>query len=209
MVTSNIAKMRLFHLTEKIFQGLSPSRSSKAKQYERNIPIINIKDIVDGQVQLNALDAIPVDYKNVDKYVIHSGDVLVTCRGTLLKSAVVPEGIDHSLITSNLIAIRLNGSLDPVLLSAFFQSPTGQKTLLSNVRSSTMQIALTVSDVENIEVPVAPLETQKKLAGLITAANNCYSTTIESANLRREIAYNIVHNFFIKPDEQPTEGKCE
>lgn len=200
-----VERVKLFNLADKIFQGISPSRHSKINQYGQNMPLINIKDMVNGQIHLDDLQIVSVDYKYVGRYVVQSGDVLITSRGTVLKSAVVPDNLTQSLITSNLIAIRLSDRFNPLLLAAFFRSSIGQKSLLSSVRSSTMQLALTVSDIKNLEIPIFPFDIQKELAGLITAANNYYTTAIESANLRREIAYNIVNNSFI----QSMEGKGE
>jgi type I restriction enzyme M protein len=194
---SQAKNIRLSQLAGKIFQGLYPSRKSGKISLTKNVPAINIKNIVDGQIDIEAPCLISVDnHRHLEKYTVRSGDVLVTCRGTVLKSAVVPESLDGYLIASNLIAIRLNGNFEPILLSAFFQRPEGQKILLSNVRSSTMQIALTVSDIEKIEVPLIPVEIQKRLAGLISAADNYYRAVVESANLRRDIAYSIALKSF-------------
>ncbi len=202
-----INRVPLSQLSEKIFQGLPYSRKAKTKGYYKTIPIINIKDIDNGQISIKGLDTMIVDsHRDIDRYTVRSGDVVITCRGTLLKSAVVPEAPSGYLITSNLISIRLNGDYESVLLSAFFQSPVGQKILLSNVRSSTMQIALTVSDIEKIEVPLIPVEIQKRLAGLIAASDNYYKAAIESANLRRDIAYSTALKSFMQ-SSQPVGGK--
>lgn len=190
--------IRLSQLAEKIFQGLYPSRKTKENNSSKKVPVINIKNIVNGRINLDPPGFISIDDRDLERYTVRSGDVVIACRGTVLKSAVVPESLDGYLIASNLIAIRLNGNFEPILLSAFFQSSEGQKILLSNVRSSTMQIALTVSDIEKIEVPLIPVEIQKKLAGLIAASDNYYKASVASANLRRDIAYSIAIESFMQ-----------
>ncbi|HEC97247.1 MAG TPA: restriction endonuclease subunit S [Nitrospirae bacterium] len=201
--------IRLSQLAEKIFQGLYPYRKNRKVSLSKNVPAINIKNIVDGRIDVDAPCLISVDSRrNLEKHTVRSGDVVVTCRGTVLKSAVVPESLDGYLIASNIIAIRLNSNFEPILLSAFFQSPEGQKILLSNVRSSTMQIALAVSDIEKIEVPLIPAEIQKRLAGLVAASDNYYKAVVESANLRREIAHGIALKSFRQTSNQ-LEAKVE
>lgn len=195
-------KTKLSQLAEKIFQGLFPPRKIATSILHKNFSIINIKDIINGRINCEGLNAISVrNDKNINRFIVYPGDVVVTCRGTLLKSAVVPKNLTGCLVSSNLIAIRLNGSFEPLLLSAFFQSSIGQKTLLSNVRSSTMQIALNVADIRKVEVPVIPADKQKKLAGLIKAANNYYNASVESANLRRDIAGNIIIKSFLQSSQ--------
>ena len=197
--SSGAKAVQLSHLSEKIFQGLYPQRKTKENNSSKKVPVINIKNILNGRINLDPPGFISIDsHRDLERYTVRSGDVVIACRGTVLKSAVVPESLDGYLIASNLIAIRLNANFEPILLSAFFQSPEGQKILLLNVRSSTMQIALTVSDIEKIEVPLIPVEIQKRLAGLIAASDNYYKAAIESANLRRDIAYSIALKSFMQ-----------
>lgn len=189
--------VQLSQLAKTIFQGVSPPRKVKDISSSKKIPVINIKNIVNGQIDTEDIDTIFIDKRKfIDRYIVHPGDVIITCRGTILKSAVVPENLNGYLISSNLIAIRLDGTLDPNLLAVFFQSPIGQKILFSSARSSTMQIALTVSDIEKIELPMIPAEIQKNLSGLIRVADQCYKYAIESANLRRDVSHQIVLKYF-------------
>ncbi len=194
---SNIKKIQLSQLADKIFQGISHSVRTKSGDDESSIPIINVKDIVDGRITDDSLDSVSIDdHKDINRYTVRTNDVVITCRGTLLKSAVVPEGFNGYLITSNLIAIRLRDNFEPLLLSTYFHDPMMQKTLLAHARSSTMQIAFTVSDIGKVEIPLIPLESQKKLSKLISAAETQYNSAIRAATLRREIAYNIALNSF-------------
>jgi len=198
---ADLRRVRLSQLSQKIFQGISSSRSSTIKNFVPDVPVINVKDIVDGQIDSGNLNSITVSSRrDTNRYTILPGDILITCRGTVIKSAVVPKGLVGCLITANLIAIRLGDSLEPALLSAFFQSPVGQRALLSTGRSSSGQIALTVSDVEKIEVPVPPAEIQKKLSGLITSADNYYAAAVESAGLRRDVAYGLALHYLLNPN---------
>lgn len=202
-------KDQLSRIAEKIFQGISPSRRTKSHS-GKSIPIINVKDIVNGRINADGIDTIYLaSNKDFERYVVRTNDVVITCRGTVLKSAVVPEECDGFLVASNLIVIRLKENFEPALLSAYLQSMKIQKTLLANSRSSTMQVAFTVSDIGIIEVPLLPIETQKKLSGLIATADNYYNSAIESANKRREIAYSITLQYFNKNNPTFSGGEIE
>jgi len=193
----------LSDLSERIFKGMFLSERFGAGAARRPVPIINVKDIVGGRLNTENPNTVPVDrQKNIARYKVRPGDVLIACRGTRLKSAIIPNHLAGFLISANLIAIRLKNSFEPLLLYAFFQSPWGRKILRSNVRSSTMQVALTVSDIGKIEVPILPLEKQKQLAGLINAADQYHNFAIESANLSREIAYGIALESFTQSSSQ-------
>lgn len=92
----------------------------------------------------------------------------------------------------------------PIFLAAYFKTREGQRTLLASTASSTMQLVLNVSDIGEINVPAPPLSLQKKIVSLSNAAEEHYRISIETAELRRMIANQIIvdilsqNNFFSK-----------
>lgn len=189
-------KILIGDLSEVIFQGFSTFGKKKSIASDQAKIMINVKDIADNRIMTEMLDSIPIrGIRNIDKYAVRAGDIIIACRGTQLKSAVVPETLAGSVIASNLIAIRLKAGWSPSLLSVFFQSPEGQKQLQSHAKFTTT-IAFSVTDIARIEVPAISAEIQAKLSAIISAANAYYESAVESARLRRDIAYNIAFNEF-------------
>jgi restriction endonuclease S subunit len=180
-------------VVKEIFSGAPLYSITKLSFCKDGIPILNIKNIVDGKIIKDSLRLFSLDnFKNATRYMAHPGDVLITCRGTQLKVTVVPENIKQILITSNLIAIRLNEELLPMYLSAYFKTKDGQRALLSNTTSSTLQLVLNMSDIEKVNVPVPPLSLQEKIIDLFNTTEEQYRLSIESANMRRAITDQII-----------------
>lgn len=176
-----------------IFSGAPLYSITKLSFCKEGVPILNIKDIVDGKIIRDSLRLFSLDnFKNATRYMAHPGDVLITCRGTQLKVTVVPEDIKQILITSNLIAIRLNEELLPMYLAAYFKTKDGQRALLSNATSSTLQIVFNVSDIEKVNIPVPVLSLQGKIIDLFNTTEQQYRLSIESANMRRAITEQVI-----------------
>lgn len=98
---NNVPTNPLKSLATKIFSGASLYSISKLTKSENGVPVINIKDIMDGQISIKNLSLFSIEnFKNVERYLVYPGDVLITCRGTQLKIAVVPENLKRSLITA-------------------------------------------------------------------------------------------------------------
>ena len=180
-------------LSKEIFSG-APLYSIKGfSEKLGGIPLINIKDIVDSCIEEASLLRVdPGIIKNSERFTIYPGDVVITCRGTLIKIAVIPESIEKALITANLIAIRVNEKIAPVFLAAYLKTKQGQKEVLSNVTSSTLQLVLNVSDIGGINIPVPPMSLQEKIVNLVNATEEQYHLNIESANLRRNVSNQII-----------------
>lgn len=173
--------------------GLALSGRSPAGKGAERVRAISVGDIQDGRVRDGSLSEIVVEHlAKVERYLVEPGDVLVACRGTQPKVFLVPANLAGVVVTSTLIDIRPRGGLLPEVLTAYLRSAKGQQALLSHMRSATGQIALTVADVAEMEVPVPPIEEQERLAELVRTANAYYIAAIEGAGLRRDIAYRFV-----------------
>lgn len=191
-------------IAERIFRGI-PSLPQRTQTETHPVPFINIKDIVAGRIDPEGVDAVSISISE-KRYQVRAGDVILSCRGTVLKSAVITEELAGAVPSSNLTVIRLKPGFSPELLAAFFQSPSGQKRLLSGVQSSTQQKALSIAEIEAIAIPLPPIERQRMLADLIAAADRYYAASVEAAALRREIAYAIACGNMTLPSSMPSEA---
>lgn len=189
-------------VTEKIFSGAPLYSIAKLIEDENGIPVINIKDIADDGVKINDLKKFSLsNFKNAEHYIVYSNDIIMTCRGTQLKIVVIQNNLSKAIITSNLIAIRLTDELLPIFLATYLKTKEGQRALLSNIASSTMQLVLNVSDINEFNVPVPPLDLQKKIANIANISEVQYRLNIESANLRKEITNQIVTEMLMNKED--------
>jgi len=199
---NSITIMPLRELAKEIFTGVPIYNVSAVNGDSESIPLINIKDIIEGQVIKSGLSYIRrTNLKNIEKSTVFPSDILITCRGTQLKVAVVPNTLPQALITSNLIAIRLGEQMIPGFLSAYLKSTYGQQALLSRATSSTTQLVLTISQIGGMEIPVPPLSLQAKIANFANAAAEQYRLSIESANLMRIISNQIIINMLSNKED--------
>jgi len=185
-------------LATKIFSGVPLYSISKLQENINGLPVVNIKDINEGQILTESLPVLSIkDFKNAEHYIVYPEDVLLTCRGTQIKSAVVSTNIEKLLITSNIISIRLSKQILPEFLVAYLNTQQGQRALLANA-TATVQLTLTVSDLGKIIIPVPSLSLQKKIVNLFNAAEEQYRFNLEAVNLRKAIANQTISDIFKK-----------
>lgn len=190
-------------VAEKIFSGAPLYSIVKLIEDENGIPVINIRDIADDGIKINNLKKFSLgNFKNAEHYIVYSDDIIITCRGTQLKIAVVPDNLPKAIITSNLIDIRLTNELLPVYLAAYLKTKEGQKALLANIASSTMQLVLNVSIVGELNIPIPPLAVQEKIVNFISIAEEQYRLSIESANLRKTVTHQIITEMICEEEKR-------
>lgn len=165
-------KVRLSEIVDTIFTGLSTSGRAPVGKGQHIASIINVRDLVDGEIVSSDLDTVVVEeLGKIQRYMVQINDVLITTRGTLLKSAVVPQELVGSIISSNLSVIRLSADapITPILLQAYLESSVGQQNVFSRSRATSLQLTLTSRDVGEIEVPVLNRAKQRSLEALSVA----------------------------------------
>ena len=186
-------------IAKEIFAGAPLYSTEKMKESADGLPLINIKDVAEGTVKFGTCRRlIPGEFKNLSRYIIHPKDVVVTCRGSLLKAAVIPENIDNALITSNLIAIRLGELVLPEFLTIYLNIKEGQRKILTSATSADTRLVLTVSNVEELEVPVLPISSQKQIIDLMASSIEQYRFSLDAAVTRKKITEQIIEELIKK-----------
>lgn len=185
-----------------IFSGLPTYR---LKHGLAVIPVVTIKDIdhaSDGNWQLSSVQ-VP-DPDRLLRFRLKPGDVVITSRGTTLRSCVLAPSWKGAVLGSNLICIRLGGILRPEVLAEFLNSKPGKQAIERRLVGSNL-LLLTTRSLGELEVPVPPPDEQAKLAELISAAEAQYQMAIAAAAKRREITHRIVLHAFRGKKAKPEE----
>jgi restriction endonuclease S subunit len=185
----------LASVVEKIFVGLPTSRhAAKDGEPSSAVPVLSVGDMADRNVHpLARIPSVKLRTGDYERFRLQPGDVLVSCRGTLLKTALVPLELRGVLASSNVIAIRPIASvIMPRIIFALLRSAHWQETLRSRTRSSTGLMQLTVKDLDALPVPVPPYELQLKLAYLGDAEELAYRSALDAALRRRDLVDSLV-----------------
>ena len=93
-------------------------------------PIINIKNIQNGEINIDSIDYINLKITNSTiNSMIRPGDVILSVRGPTFKAAVATNSVNNYLISNNLILIKLNGKILNFhrIFISLFKQPTGTK----------------------------------------------------------------------------------
>ncbi|MFP2906364.1 restriction endonuclease subunit S [Pyxidicoccus sp. 3LFB2] len=190
-------------VVETLFVGLPVSRH-QAKEGEQAIhePVLSVGDLEAGRIApREELLAVALRPGSLERFRIREDDLLVSCRGTLLKVARVPGSATSLLVSSNLIVVRPGEKLSPAVLLALFRSAAWQVRLRLRVRSSSGLVQLTVKDMEDLPVPLPPRALQQELAELIEAEQEHHEAALRAAALRRAVVDGMVSEILLPASE--------
>lgn len=173
---SDLEKVKLKDIAE-VFRGKSILKKDTSLG---NISVLNISNIENGEIDYINMDTINEEERKVKRYELISGDVVLSCRGTAIKSAVF-ESQDRIIIASaNLIVIRPKEKVKGEFIKIFFESPLGLAMVKSFQRGTTI-MNINHTDIMEMEIPLVPLSKQQEMIEQYYDELKTYKETVRKA----------------------------
>lgn len=153
--------------------------------------MINIKDISDGKIDIRSLEKRDcTSVKDYSRAAVKRGDVIVAIKGSSFKAAVFNDDACNHVISSNLIALRLNKKMLPEILAAYLNSPDGQQNLLSIAKGATIP-SINPNDLRELPIPQIPDNDQRIMKEYLEASDRYLSILMAEELLVRKMRNNI------------------
>lgn len=174
--SSNLEKVKLKDIAE-VFRGKSILKKDTSLG---NISVLNISNIENGEINYMNMDTIDEEERKAKRYELISGDVVLSCRGTAIKSAVF-ETQDKTIIASaNLIVIRPKERVRGEFLKLFFESPVGL-AIIKSFQRGTAIMNINYADIMEMEIPLVPKAKQEAMIKQYNDEFKIYKETVKKA----------------------------
>jgi len=115
-------------------------------------------------------------YKELKRFSVRPGDIIMSCSGTMGKFSVIPERAKDGVINQALLKLTVNKEYHLGFVKLTLELPLNQEKLLSQSAGGAIKNVVGVSEMKEIELCLPSYEEQQKIAmclsnldGLITA----------------------------------------
>ncbi len=105
-------------------------------------------------------------FSELKRFAVNSGDMIVSCSGTIGKTFVIPKNAPEGVINQALLKLTPNNDLNVFYLQYFFENSIS-KVLNGVARGGAIKNVPSVSELKSIEIPLPPLDVQKKLVNVL------------------------------------------
>lgn len=115
-------------------------------------------------------------YRDLDKYQVRSGDVLLTRMGTIGDAAVLPENVKDGIMDYHLFRIRIDPSFClPQYLGEVLRSSRIVKHQIKSFSHGAIMEGLNTDLINELRIPVPPIEEQQKVVDIIFTVDQARS----------------------------------
>ena len=142
-------------------------RSKIEHNPEGNVPVIQPKDITNsGLLQVNDINRVKMPTIKPGQ-VLTKGDVLLTSRGKFASTVYAGKFKENYVAAGSLLVLTVKAKIPilPEYLSLYFNSAKG-KLELNRLTECTTIPYLNRSNLEQMDIPIPPLEKQENLVAL-------------------------------------------
>ena len=128
---------------------------------EDGVVLVRVKDIVDGKILLADLRKITSTVaQNYVRSTLSPGDILLSIRGTIGRTAIVPKELDGANITQDTARISLREEFNNHFIKCVLDSPVIQSWIQLHVKGLAVK-GINLEDVRRIPIPSVKNELQE------------------------------------------------
>lgn len=142
--------------------------------------------------------------KQIARYIVQKGDIILSIVGTIGLVAIVGESLDKANLTENCVKIVVSEKIDSKFLYYYLKSPIGQAEITKRTVGA-VQAKLPIKNIQDIDVWLPHKDIQAKIASVLS----CIDDKIElnnkiNENLERQ-AQAIYQEWFVDLEPFGTE----
>ncbi len=139
----------------------------------------------------------PEKYRELKRYTVQPGDVLITIMGTCGRCAVVPADIPAAINTKHICCITLDTKkcLPGFLHAYFLMHPIARKYLAQTAKGAIMD-GLNMGIIKAMPVPLVPMDLQRKFEVRLKSLQKTKSANIAAATELDTLFASLQHQAF-------------
>jgi type I restriction enzyme S subunit len=176
----NVVTTRLSNLCKVITKGTTPTSIGYSFS-DSGIVFLRVQNINGGKVNYDqqTLFIDELTHKALSRSQILAGDILVSIAGTIGRAGIVPDNAPPLNCNQAVAIVRTNEDIFRPYLRHWLESNNAQSQMIGATVTGTIS-NLSLTQIGNLQVPLPPLEEQKRIAEILDRAEELRSKRREA-----------------------------
>jgi type I restriction enzyme, S subunit len=188
--------------TSKIGSGATPRGGNSVYLPQRvSHALIRSQNVFDRHFDDENLAFISEDHAvQLRNTSVQKGDVLLNITGdgvTFGRACIVPSRILPACVNQHVSILRVDPcQADPGFLLSFLTHPQ-TKVYMESFNTGGSRRAITKGHIESFEVPLPPLRTQRKIAGILSGYDDLIENNLRRIKILEKMAQSLYREWFV------------
>jgi len=207
--TTDWPSVKLRAITQKIGSGATP-RGGKESYKESGITLIRSLNIYDFHFEYDGLAFIDDDQaEELANVEVQPNDILLNITGaSVARCAMVPDSVLPARVNQHVSIVRTDPTAaDPFFVLYCINSPKYKQHLLTLAQGGATREALTKETIENFEIHLPPVPTQRRIASILSAYDDLIENNTRRIKILEEMAQRIYREWFVHFRFPPVGGR--
>jgi type I restriction enzyme S subunit len=140
------------------------------------------------------------------RFELNSGDLIMSCSGTMGKIAIVPENTKQGIINQALLKLTPSKIISPIFLKLWMQSESFQDSLKEYSGGAAIQNVASVAILKQIEIPLPSLPEQQRIVSIIDECISAIERSRKNAEQNLRNAKELFESYLQRVLERKREG---
>ena len=199
----NVVTTRLSNLCKVITKGTTPTSIGYSFS-DRGIVFLRVQNINGGKVNYDqqTLFIDELTHKTLSRSQIFAGDILVSIAGTIGRAGIVPDNAPPLNCNQAVAIVRANEDIFRPYLRHWLESNDAQSQMIGATVTGTIS-NLSLTQIGNLQVPLPPLEEQRRIAEILDRAQSLISKRREAIGQLDTLTQAIFLEMFGDPVSNP------
>lgn len=146
------------------------AKGSALKGKTRVVPYLRVANVQDGFLDLSEIKEIEATERDIEKYTLRAGDILMTEGGDhdkLGRGAMWSDEIQECIHQNHIFRVRLGDSYEPKFFEYYLRTPMVKTYFLRCAKKTTNLASINMTQLKGLPTPVETIEKQKKFVSAL------------------------------------------
>lgn len=163
---------------------------------EDGVPYVRVLDIKQNHLQIHQLLKTTKEIANqYRRSMLCPGDILVTIRGTVGRTCVVPEELRGANITQDTARLAVTPAIESIYAVEFLNTPWAQRWMSHHMLGQAVK-GINLGDLRKLPVPVPPLSLQREFKSQVTEIRALLAEQTASRRRLKDLYQSLLYSAF-------------
>lgn len=172
----------------------------KASEYtEKGTPVINVRNIGLGGIKPDKLEYISDQTRDrLSSHLLRSGDIVFGRKGAVERHVFIRQEQNGWFQGSDCLRLRFKSPrVEPLFASYYFLTTDHQRWMMNQCSHGATMSSLNQEILERIELPIPPLPTQRRIAGILSAYDELIENNQRRIRILEDMARSLYREWFV------------